>query len=319
MNQQEASKQLENRIRVTRQQVVIAKGYIINNFNPNPKLLIQSLLKAVETGTAENLTIHLLVDTDANIKAVADVFSWTLAACEAIWGLIGVGHLIPTDSRFTSVLPNVAYSTDMRGSGERGGLDTSQFYAAAPNSLMLAPSVHSGERQVLSDPDLFLHAMEVNGMEKDVEDSLREAVRCFRHELFLAALAMLGRASEGAWIDLGMKLCAVAPAESPLNVSKLKDELEDPFIGIGKKISKVVQLYQQKGIFGRLYTTSGVKPSDLQNIHVWADAVRDARNSIHYGTASALPNTYEKVAALLIGAVPHLRLIYRICVAAAGN
>jgi len=101
-----------------------------------------------------------------------------------------------------------------------------------------------------------------------------------------------------------------------VNVSKTKDEIEDPFVGIGKKIAKVAQLFQQKDVFGSLYSASGVKPSDLQNIHVWADAVRDARNSIHYGAASALPNTYEKVAALIIGAVPHLRLIYRICAAA---
>lgn len=314
MNPEEASKELARRVHVTTQQVVIAKGHIINNFDPRPTLLIQGLLNAVEARPAESLTIHLSVDSDASMKAVANVLSWTLAGSEAIWGLIGSGLLIPATSSVTSVLPSVAYSTMMQGSGTQGSLDVSQFEASAPNFLMLAPSVRFAKRQVLSDPDLFLHAMEVHGMQKDVEDSLREAVRCFRHELFLAALAMLGRASEGAWIELGRKLCAVAPVSG--NVSKIRDELEDPFIGIGKKIAKVVQLYQQRDAFEKLYTASGVKPSDLQNIQVWADVVRDARNSIHYGAASALPNTYEKVAALLIGAVPHLRLIYKICAAA---
>lgn len=82
MNIQDASEQLTSRVRVTTQQVLIAKGYIINNFSPNPKLLIRGLLKSVEADTAENLTIHLTVDTVTSIKAIAEVFSWTLAACD---------------------------------------------------------------------------------------------------------------------------------------------------------------------------------------------------------------------------------------------
>ena len=49
---------------------------------------------------------------------------------------------------------------------------------------------------------------------------------------------------------------------------------------------------------------------------IWGDAVRESRNSIHYGVNPAMSNTYEKVAALLIGAVPHLKLVYRLRAAA---
>ena len=51
---------------------------------------------------------------------------------------------------------------------------------------------------------------------------------------------------------------------------------------------------------------------NLNNVIVWADAVRESRNSVHYGAEPSMPNTYEKIAALLIGCVPHLRLLYRI-------
>jgi len=51
---------------------------------------------------------------------------------------------------------------------------------------------------------------------------------------------------------------------------------------------------------------------DLRNSVIWADAVRDSRNSVHYGATPAMPNSYEKVAALLISAVPYLRILYRI-------
>ena len=55
-----------------------------------------------------------------------------------------------------------------------------------------------------------------------------------------------------------------------------------------------------------------MKIQDLRNAVIWADAVRESRNSVHYGVKPEMPNTYEKLAALLIGSVPHLRLIYRI-------
>jgi hypothetical protein len=45
---------------------------------------------------------------------------------------------------------------------------------------------------------------------------------------------------------------------------------------------------------------------------LWADAVRESRNSVHYGAEPSMPNTYEKIATLLIGGVPHLRLLYKI-------
>ena len=60
------------------------------------------------------------------------------------------------------------------------------------------------------------------------------------------------------------------------------------------------------------YKSSGYKPSDLKSVVVWADAVRESRNSIHYGAQPAMSNSYEKVAALLIGTVPNLKVIYSI-------
>ena len=49
---------------------------------------------------------------------------------------------------------------------------------------------------------------------------------------------------------------------------------------------------------------------------IWADQVRDSRNVLHYQSQPAMANTYEKVAALLIGAVPYMRTIYTVLEAA---
>ena len=316
MNQEHALKLLENQIRVTPQQVTIAKGHIVNHFKPDTSAVIQDFLKAVEAAAPDKLTIHLTVDTENTIKTVAQTLSWTLAGCEAIWGLISSGLLIPASSDLQSLMPHVSWMTGTERSGNIGGLNLDHLFLRVPNSILLPPSVSKGERQTLTDPDLYLHSLEIPDIDKEVEDSLRESVRCFKHELFLACLTMLGRASEGAWIELGLRLCTITPPTAPRNVNKTKEKLEDPFVGVGKKILETVKLYQRVDIFDNIHKMSGVKPQDLNNAVVWADAVRESRNSVHYGVEPSMPNTYEKIAALLIGGVPHLRLLYRIRAAA---
>ena len=312
MNEDQARKSLESQIRVTPQQVTIAKGHIINNFNTDTSAVILSLLKSVDAFAPQKLIIHLTINTEESIRSVAQTLSWTLAGSEAIWGLISSGLLFPATSDLRSLVPNVSYTTVVQGSGNTGGLRLDHLSLPIPSSILLPPSISRGERQTLSDPDLFLHTLGIPNIDKEVEESLRESVRCFKHELFLACLAMLGRASEGAWIELGLTLCSIAAPTTQINTKYIKEKLEDPFVGIGKKILETAQLYRRADIFDNLHKTCGVKPQDLNNVIVWADAVRESRNSVHYGAEPSMPNTYEKIAALLIGGVPHLRLLYRI-------
>ena len=37
--------------------------------------------------------------------------------------------------------------------------------------------------------------------------------------------------------------------------------------------------------------------------------MRDSRNVVHFTVATPIPNTYEKVAALFLGAVPNFRVL----------
>jgi hypothetical protein len=317
MDQEEAQRLLEDKIRVTPQQVTFAKGYIVNHFQPETVKVIQDFLKSMEAADLDKLIIHLSVDTGENIRTAAQTISWILAGTEAIWGLISAGLLIPGS---TEVRPpfnlTVSCTTKVQGSGHTGSLCLDHLSLPVPTQIRLPPSVSRGKRQTLSDPDLFLHALDIPGIHKEIEESLREAVRCFRHELFLACLAMLGRASEGAWIELGLKLCAVTPPTAHINIEKIKKILESPNKGIAIKIQETAQLYNHSDIFGDLYNASGVKREALNNSMVWVDVVRESRNSVHYRAESSMPNTYEKIAALLIGAVRHFRLLYKIINAA---
>jgi hypothetical protein len=177
--------------------------------------------------------------------------------------------------------------------------------------VKLAPSRSTQQNQPLSNPDLFLHELNIPNLHKEVEEALCEAVRCFRHELYLACLAMLGRSSEGAWIELGLKLAKAVERHSLKDAEKIRKTQQNVFEGVGKKITKTVQAYERIDLED-LRKQSGVTLQDLRNSVVWADVVRDSRNSVHYGAKLAMSNSYEKVAALLIGAVPHLRILYRI-------
>jgi hypothetical protein len=91
---------------------------------------------------------------------------------------------------------------------------------------------------------------------------------------------MLGKASEGAWIRLGLSLARLL---SPDQQAKVTGELEDAFIGIGKKVLSVLKLYEKLELRGALEKSSGARLQDLRNTVVWADSVRESRNSIHFG------------------------------------
>jgi len=170
----------------------------------------------------------------------------------------------------------------------------------------------AGINQPLSDPDLNLHELAIENLHEDIEESPRESVKCFKHDLCLGSLALLGKASEGAWIELGLSLAKAVPDGASINASKYVSIFEDPFVGVGKKIMEVLKLYERKDVFGPIYKGSGYGIRDLRNAVIWADAVRESRNSVDYGVEPSMSNSYEKVAALLIGAVPHLKILYAV-------
>jgi hypothetical protein len=123
---------------------------------------------------------------------------------------------------------------------------------------------------------------------------------------------MLGKASEGAWLELGEALIQVLSPSDALHVKKQRDDLENPIIGIGKKIEIVVSLFERQDLYSHVSESTGVSIQQLRSTASWSDTVRDSRNTIHFGVEPSVPNSYEKVAALLLGAVPNLRIIYRI-------
>ena len=319
MNDSEAKKTILSKVGVSHQQVAMSKAFMVRNFVPKALEMIDQLQESVDVRMPQEVIIHDSVDIEATLADVAGVISWRLAAAEAIWGLIHSGVFIKDTESLTVVIPSVKWTTVPTGggSGTSSGWRFDEVCLSVPPQLRMAPSMAAHGHQPLTDPDLFLAELSIPDLDTEVEEAIREAVRCFRHELHVACLAMLGKASEGAWLDLGLTLCGVIPADKAKEAEKIRSRLVDPFVGVGKKILEVLKLYESTILSADIIKISGVRPQDLRNAVVWADTVRESRNSVHYGVEPAMSNSHEKVGTLLIAAVPHLKLLYAVKSAAA--
>lgn len=321
MSPDQAEKELRALIAVTPQRVTIAKALLLEGTGTDA-VSVDALLAAVVKANGSpwplpKLVIHESVDTMSTVKAIAEAVNWRLAAIEATWSLIHSGMLFSMngerDHEVTVVWTTVAPGT---GGGMSSGFHIPETSLPVPDRVRRAPSFNQQKTQLLAEPDLYLHTFGVKNMHAQVAESFAEAVRCFRAELYTAAIAMLGRASEGAWLELGESLLRLVPAADAKKFAKQREALEDPMLGPMKKVAAVIQIYEHQEIFEPVLKVSEVKLAELRAIFNWTDTVRDSRNTIHFGVEAAVPNTYEKLGVLLLGAVPNVRTLYRIKAAA---
>jgi hypothetical protein len=309
MTEKEAKEYLLDHLEVTPQKIIIAKLYLLKQFNKNALSqetfqLIDNFLVSVDA--KKPTEIHFKLDTEAGLSQAVEYSSWRLSACEAMWSLISETLFVTHSNHMYEDKINIPYTTG----STKGGIRLDEVSIYLPSQIRAAMSGLDAKQQILTDGDLFLHEMGIPNMDAEVEKSLREAIKCFRHELFTACLAMMGRAMEGAWIELGLSLGKTIPPHMSKRSEKINNLMTDPFFGIAKKIHEILKLCEEKYLFAPLSGKSGIKFQDLRSCAIWADAVRESRNSVHYGVETALPNSYEKVAALLIGAAPHFKVLY---------
>lgn len=127
--------------------------------------------------------------------------------------------------------------------------------------------------------------------------------------MYRPAVTLLGKAVEGAWTELGIALYKYA--EGQINdMEKLIEKLQNETHYM-KRIQSVVRHFgSREDIYRPLVRESGITLHILQEISFWSDVVRDARNAIHFGVTPIIPNTYEKLAVLLMSAASHLKTIY---------
>jgi hypothetical protein len=314
MRQDEAKAKIIEQISVTRQMVTISKAKLLellSNYTDTYRA-ISKLLDNLDAKMPEKIILNPAVDPLPNIAKAAKSISWQAAASEAIWELIHDNYIFPTALNLPGGSISLEWTTVYeRSGGDSSGWTFDGYRIPVPTTVTLPPSKKSSS-EFLVNSDLYLHNLDIPNLHSDVELALREAVRCFRHELFTASVTMLGKASEGAWLELGAALMNALSASDAVYVRKQKGELENPALGIAKKIEIIVSLYERQDLYSPIAERSGVSVQELRTVASWSDTVRDSRNTIHFGVEPSVPNTYEKVAALLLGVVPYLRMIYQV-------
>ena len=306
----EAEASIRQGISVSRQRIAIAKHFVLQyEFSPETDNtdtddVVRSFLEHVGAESVDRAPRTVQQETgrwSPELDTIADTLSWRLAALQAVSELTFSGSLMMTGD-LQPWHPVVQYSSRGHGSSWR----FIEFGVTYPCRILPPPSRrHGREEEVLSNTDLFLHAINVPNMPDSVREALGESVLCFRHGLYTASVVMLGKASEEAWIDVGVALYEALPGDQ----TKKIEDLTDPQTSIYRVLRTVVKLYEHSALDG---IRRGSEVRNLNDALMWSDTVRDSRNVVHPGSTSSTPNTYEKVAALLLGVVPRMRELYRV-------
>jgi hypothetical protein len=308
--QEEIFNQINTSVSVTRPQIVAAKEFILKKFSDNKSFsansVLQDFLVSVDATAPEKIIVHPSVDSTTAIRQAIQNISWRLAFSEAIWALIHNNFLFPLDGTIGAEEPNISWTSMIPGSGGySSGWSFPQWRYSLPNQLALAPSQ-------LSNGHDYLKNLKIENLNLDVIEALKDAILCFRSELYTPCLAMLAKAVEGAWGELGLALLRSLDESQQQKLKKQSEVLTSDFSSIARIIRTVMELYEKQDLFANLSRQSKVKLEDLRNAVIWADCVRESRNVVHYGNQPSIPNDFEKVAALLLGAPDHFKMIYRL-------
>jgi len=229
-----------------------------------------------------------------------------VALGEAVWGLIGTGVIVPRSGGTTVPPMHVGWTTVIPGSGgSSSGWNFEDLAVPLPDRFSLAPS-RAALPTHLTDGDLYLATLneEVHPL---VAEAIRDAVRRLRADLYLPALAMLAKAAEGLWALFAAGLAAAASGEPA--AARLGREVEGGRLHFAQLVDKTTSLYARQDLYGSIAHASGASLDEVRRVREWTEVVRDSRNVLHFTAATPVPNTYEKTAALFLGAVPNFRLL----------
>jgi hypothetical protein len=302
-------------ISVTPQKVAVAKAIILEHANSHHEIqvFIDAVLKAMKVALPQEIHCHADYDSTAQIRSLADAISWQLACGEAVISLLNCGHVVLIAEEYRKLKFGCRTSTGWHESpNQRGSITFDSLAMFVPAQVRLASSIDGQKDQILMHPDLYLQTLNIRTMHPEITSAFKEAVQCFRHEFYGASVALLGKASEGAWIELGASLINAVPFAERSPFEKQRKILEDPRDGAAKKMDAVLKIFENQAVFDSLARDSGVSLNSLRTVWVWSDVVRNSRNTIHFGVSPAVPVGYEMVAYLLLAAISNVQVLYKL-------
>lgn len=195
MSPEEAKAHILKHVSVTSQKVTIAQAFILENFERDSSKLIGAFLRSVDAEMPREVVLHPTKDPLPTLDAAAEAISCKLSACEAIWNLISAAVLFPASSDLRGEIGSLAWTTVIPGSGgTSSGFSLDEISISVPARVARSRSVDLKNEQPLTSPDLYLKEVNLGDLHPEIEAALREAVKAFRYGLYLACLAMLGKA-----------------------------------------------------------------------------------------------------------------------------
>ena len=312
MNEVEARKFVVDGVSVRRQQIVVMKGLLLKHYDNNSATMLERAVQQVSPSKPANVVLHPTNDPVPTLRQLSEWISWWIAGCEALWGLVHSNVLLPGASNLNDFHPGIEWTTVVPGSGGRSaGWNFPEFKISYPHGLTRSHNLEVP--QFLCDCDLFLRELDLPELHNEVEEALREAVSCFRAQLYTAAVVMLGKASEGTWVETGLALLSALPADEAPKREKMGQEWNGPDVGFAKKMRDIVKLYEtRQDVFKQIGTSANVRLDELRMAMLWSDALRDARNVIHHNVDTNINPTFDMVSTLFLAALPNLKTLHRL-------
>lgn len=292
-------------VRVDRDLVAQALGYLSTvTAETDTSTLIRGFQESVDASPVAQYSYdERSAEESAAVVGAARSVSAGLAACEAIWRLLSRAALVPVGSSTHTYTASFGVVARRGGGSTSGGTSVPVPQLAVPARVMVPLSMVGTDDQLLASPDLYLRTMNISSLHPLAASALRDAVECFRGDLYTPAAAMLGSAGETAWTDLGVRLAQYTDG-------RVAADLTTDTTHFGKRLDRCLEVYQRGN--GTIPSWSADRLAHLRDAALWTEQVRDSRNVLHPGWNPATPNTREKLAMLLFGATPALRAVYAV-------
>jgi hypothetical protein len=315
MRENEARGEVLKRLAVGRQLVTLAKAFLLFHSRPDkfhPEELIDEFAKQQGHEKVQHVVLHETVDPEPHLAQTVGYLSSTVAFVQAFWNLVHSGYYMAYGA-LRVIEPHQGWTTVIPGTGgHTGGWTFPELSYVLPEYAIRSPYWRLEKPEPVTDPDLFILEAGVEGADLEVVEALQDAVRCLRNELYRPAVTLLGKAMEGAWVELGIALAGALPGTAKSQGEKVVERLKDENRGIARKINDVRTLYERRGLLEPVIKAAAVRPEELESVVIWSDVVREARNAIHFGAKPAVANSYEKVVVLFLEAAKGLGMMYRI-------
>lgn len=256
---------------------------------------------------SEELNLKDEETKEITLKHVADIISWKLAICESIWRLINNNVIVPDQDQNDLMTPfrSIKYKTI----GHTSSLSLEDVKIKVPPSIKFVPSYAFSKYKELYSGEIYINKFEINNMSRIAKESLLDAIKCFRHELFVPCVVMLGKASESAWIELSRKL--ISWSGTDINIKDLHKVLSGDFPSIHKIMNEVLKIYEHQ-LPKEYKKRIGITDTVFKETYEWSNLVRMYRNTIHPESSFDLELNYESTSSLMLSAIPKLKSIYAI-------